>query len=451
MSVLGAAVLCLDAVLFLALPRRWAALALIIGCCYMTRAGVQIGPATFTALRFLVVVGIIRVIARGEWRISVNGLDGLMIAWGVCLIVTVAFHKNPSEQLVNRLGLTFDGWGLYFLFRMFCQSREDLVDLSRMLALALAPLAVIMLLEKATAHNVFSLLGGVSETPVIRDGKVRAQGPFDVSILAGTVAASALPLIVALWRTHRRACVIGFLACVGMVIASTSSGPILTAAWGVLGLFLWPYRRRTRLMRWGLVALYGVLEFVMKDPPYYLMAKIDLTGSSTGWHRSKIMEEAIAHWYEWWIAGTDYTRHWMPYGIQWSADHADITNHYLEMGVLGGLPLMLLFIAVVTKAFSLIGTAAKDVEGQPASENFIVWALGSMLLAHAVTFFSVSYYDQSITFVFLTFAAAAGLQPLAQAAPAVVRQTSTYPAPFKPFKSAVASGTTHVARIRRTV
>ena len=89
----------------------------------------------------------------------------------------------------------------------------------------------------------------------------------------------------------------------------------------------------------------------MKAPAYYLLARIDLTGSSTSWHRAALIDMALGHLSEWWAFGTDHTRHWMPYGVPWSDNHSDITNYYISMGVNGGLPLMLLFIAILAKAF----------------------------------------------------------------------------------------------------
>jgi hypothetical protein len=153
------------------------------------------------------------------------------------------------------------------------------------------------------------------------------------------------------------------------------------------------------------VAAYLALAVVMNDPPYFIMARIDLTGSSTGWHRAELIRAAFAHLSEWWIAGTDYTRHWMPYGINWSPDHSDITNHYLQMGVLGGIPLMLLFGFGVSAGFGLVGRALQN-DATPA-RPFYVWAIGASLFAHALTFLSVTYYDQSIAFFYLTLAATA--------------------------------------------
>ena len=41
----------------------------------------------------------------------------------------------------------------------------------------------------------------------------------------------------------------------------------------------------------------------------------------------------------------------MPTGIHANEFHTDITNHFLQMGVLGGLPLLLVFVLVLIAAF----------------------------------------------------------------------------------------------------
>jgi hypothetical protein len=95
----------------------------------------------------------------------------------------------------------------------------------------------------------------------------------------------------------------------------------------------------------------------------------------------------------------------MPYGVPWSAEHTDITNQYLSMGVLGGLPLMLLFIAILAKGFSYVGQVVRQTPELSREARFMIWALGASLFTHTVTFISVSYYDQSFLFIYLTLAA----------------------------------------------
>jgi hypothetical protein len=393
------------AVLLLALPRRWAAVPLLAGTCYMTLGqAVEVGPLHFTVIRMLIAVGLLRVILRGE-RLAggMNSLDLLMLVWAVWALFASLFFANAGAALVNRLGLVYNACGIYLLFRAFCREPEDAFRLCRSLAVLLAPLAAAMLVESLTQYNVFSALTDSPLLPEVRNGRVRAHGAFSHAILAGTVGACSLPLMAPLWRTERKAAVLGIAACAVMVITSRSSGPILSAAAGLGALGLWHYRERLGLLRWLAVVSYVGLDLLMKAPAYYLISRIDLTGGSTGWHRARLIESAFEHLSEWWLAGTDYTKHWMPTGVDWSGDHTDITNHYLNLGVVGGLPFMLLFIAVLATAFSYVGQALRQAPSK--ATRFLLWALGASLFAHSATFISVSYFDQSFVFLYLTLAA----------------------------------------------
>ncbi|MBW1727688.1 MAG: O-antigen ligase family protein [Deltaproteobacteria bacterium] len=246
----------------------------------------------------------------------------------------------------------------------------------------------------------------MSSSPGIRHGTIRAQGPFAHSILAGTVGAVCLPAMVGVCQFHRKRGLMGVMACVAMVFASGSSGPIMSMIAGVGALVMWHYRSYMRALRWIAILIYVALDLVMKAPAYYLMARIDISGGSNGWHRARLIEMAIAHLHEWWLGGTDYTRHWMPTGVSWSPNHTDITNYYIKMGVIGGLPLMILLIALFAKGFSYVGQIIqRNNIHLPTRYKFMVWCLGASLFAHAATCISVSYFDQSFLFLYLTLAA----------------------------------------------
>jgi len=168
---------------------------------------------------------------------------------------------------------------------------------------------------------------------------------------------------------------------------------------------MWYWRQQIRLFLYLVVLGYIGLDVVMKAPAYYIISRIDLTGSSTSWHRAALINAAVEHFTEWWFAGTDYTRHWMDYGVGWSPDHIDVTNHYLRMGIDGGLPLMLLFILILAKAFSSVGQILQQADKLPsATYPFMIWALGASLFSHAASFLSVSYFDQSFVLLYLTIA-----------------------------------------------
>jgi hypothetical protein len=215
-----------------------------------------------------------------------------------------------------------------------------------------------------------------------------------------------MPLALVLWRNQRAMAIAGLLACGAIVVASASSGPMLSLIFSLTALMLWPWRSRMRWLRWGAVLGYIALDMVMNAPAYFTLARIDMTGSSTGWHRAELIDAAVKHISEWWLFGTDYTRHWMWYGVGWSNNHIDITNFYINMGVYGGLLLMFLFIRVLWKGFVFVGASCNPPHGTPVPGNaFMMWAMGSSLFAHAVTFISVSYFDQSVLFLYLTLAA----------------------------------------------
>jgi hypothetical protein len=211
--------------------------------------------------------------------------------------------------------------------------------------------------------------------------------------------------MIGLWKQHRKAAIAGMTACGVMVLASASTGPIMSSVFAITALLMWPLRHQMRLIRWLAVAAYIALELLMNAPAYYIITYIDFTGSSTSWHRAALIEAALTHLPEWWFAGTDYTRHWVAYGVGWSANHIDITNYYVRMGVDGGLPLMFLFVAILAKGFAFVGKAMRQASDVAPASRFIIWALGASLFSHAASFISVSYFDQSFLFLYLSLAA----------------------------------------------
>lgn len=403
---IGIVFLILNSILLISLPRQWAPLPLLVCACYMPLAqGIKLGPFHFTIFRIILAFGLARIVIRGERLMGgINKLDRIIIIWGCWALVSSFFHADISSAFIFRTGLVYNVCALYFLLRVFCQSMEDVVGFCRITAILLAPVALEMLCEKLTAHNFFSVFGGVAAMPAIREGHIRAQGPFAHAILAGTVGAVCLPLMVGVWRQCLKTSLLGIFACSIMVFSSRSSGPLMSAFAAIGALFMWRFRYNMRAVRWMAVLGYIGLDLVMKAPAYYLLARVDLAGGSTGWHRAELINSAIRHLNEWWLSGTDYTRHWMPTGVSWSPDHTDITNHYLQMGVLGGLPLMFLFIAILAKGFSTVGQLLQFPEDLPQGSRFLFWSFGASVFANAATSISVSFFDQSFVFLYLPLA-----------------------------------------------
>ncbi len=402
MNVMALVFLIISVTSVILMHRKWATIPLLTSCCYMTMGqGVELGPVSLPVYRIVLAVGLLRVIVRREAIVGgVNTIDKLMIAWAAWMVFASFFHEwIPGSGPVYASGFVFNVALVYFLTRVWCSNLSELIAVLRVLAWVIVPVAVAMLAEHIFERNIFGMFGGVSEGVSIRDSKIRAQGPFAHAILAGTVGAVCFPLMVSLWRHYRASATAGLAACSAIVLASTSSGPLMSLFMGIFALLMWYFRPAVWAVRWAAIGVYALAEILMTRPAYYLISKIDLTGSSTGWHRSKLIESAFEHLSEWWAFGTDYTGHWMPYTLD--NQQADITNYYLFIGIIGGLPAMLLLIAIMWRAFVWVGECVGQAPAAIQEYRFLIWCLGAGLFAHAGTSLSVAYFDQSMMFFWL--------------------------------------------------
>lgn len=430
MNVYGASFTLLVCFLQLALPRRWAILPLLLTFALMTRGqALYVMGANFTVLRIVVGIGFLRVLLRNERPAeTLNAIDAWMLVWAFWLLVTATFHVEGS--FILRAGLVWDYLGVYFLSRIFLTATEDVIRAFTMLCFLLIPAAFSMIIEKISGHNAFAVLGGVPEFAAVRaNGQIRASGPYAHAVLAGTVGATLLSLAWCVGKTSRVAAVSGTASGLAIVFAASSSGPMLMAAFTLAGALLWRFRRHLSAIRWLALAGVTALALVMHDPVYFLMAKLDIAGGSTGWYRAQLIRSSIDHIDEWWSVGTDFTRHWMYTGNPANPNSSDITNQYLANGVMGGLPLMAIFILVLLSAFRRVGRAVNTTSNLSAADQYLLWIIGACLFGHAMNFVSVTFWDHSIgSFLFL-LAAISAIQatssaegnPLPQSPPALLR------------------------------
>jgi len=297
-----------------------------------------------------------------------------------------------------RLGDIYTDLGLYYMFRVLLRDAEDVRRFFRSVCILLVPVAAFMVLEKLMGNNAYALLFGDSGEVASRMGHFRARGPFAHPITAGTVGALSLPMALYLFQSKSRAALAGLVASVAIIISSGASGPVMTAVSILFAMSIWKVHRHVITIRRTALLLLVLFELIMRDPVYYLIARIDITGGSTSYYRAALIESAIDHLNEWWLVGTDVTSHWATTQM---GDQTDITNHYIQMAVWGGLPLLLLFVAGLWAAFSCVGSMLRAHANTWPGERLLIWTLGSMLFGHAVTFFAISYFDQAnIIFIY---------------------------------------------------
>jgi hypothetical protein len=398
--------LCMS-ILLIALPRRLAMIPIVAITCYLTLGqAVNIAGLHFTMLRIVVFAGCVRILFRQEYRsIKWVRLDTVMILWILSGTIAYSLLWQTPEAIINRLGIAYDAWGLYFLFRALLKGPADIVRACKIFAYLLVPVAVSMIQERLTGRNLYYVFGGVPEHSTIRDGVLRCQGPFGHPILAGSFGAAWIPMFVGLWwqsRGNRFAALLGFFSATVITGVSGSSGPLMCYTAGVIACAAWPLRKSLRLIRWAAAAALGVLALVMKDPVWFIFARINIFSASTGWHRSNLIDQTVRHFSDWFLVGVKTVE---PWGVWWG----DITNHFIFEGVRGGLMTGLLFLYSVIVAFSTIGLIFSRVRNRPQYDKILVWVLGSTVFAHTVAFLDVAYTDQNVVNWYWTLASVAAL------------------------------------------
>jgi hypothetical protein len=322
---------------------------------------------------------------------NINALDKVFVCWGLCNAIMYTLLWHDIGAFVNRLGFLYSTLGIYFLLRYTIRDREDVIRAIKLLAVLTVPIAILMVMEHATGRNPVSFLTGVTQLSEVRNGRIRAQGPFAHSIIAGTFGAMLLPLFVGLWwqgKGNRLVATLGILSSPVITVMSSSSTPIMTLTAGLIGLCFWPVRKSMRLVRWGLVLFLICLQLVMQAPIWFLMARMSFVLGGTGWHRAELINQFVRHFGEWWLIGTQNN-------ASWGLDMWDSINVYVNAGVEGGLITFILYIALIVCAFKGIGAARAQAAGDLRNER-LTWAIGAALFSNTVAFLGIAYFDQSI-------------------------------------------------------
>lgn len=382
----------------LLVPRRYALTAFVIAACFIpTDQRLIIIGLHFTVLRVLVLAGVIRILLRGEYRhIAWNSFDLMVLAWALCGAIIYVLQWANMAGLINRLGFLFDVLGLYWIFRQYFISSDDMAMTIRSIAVCGLFLSVLVAVEWTTGRNPFAVLG--KEMTTIREGRVRCHASFPHAIMLGLFWANAVPLLTGFLLREKRKIllVFGALAAVFMVVASASSTPIITLGQIILLLLCFKFRRYSTVVFWCAIVALFILHLVMNHPVWHLICRFNVISGSTGWHRFYLIDQAMKHIDEWAVLGTRSTDHW-GYGL------GDVTNQYVLEGVRGGMITLVLFIAMLLaglkRMLNLSLIAATDGDRRAA------WCICAALVGHCLSFIGVSYFGQIIMLLYLTLAA----------------------------------------------
>ncbi len=383
-------------VLILFLPRKYVIVPVLVTT-LLAPLGQQVFAAGFHlfVLRIIILVGCVRMLwtkLSGKTEVAsggFNSVDKAFTLWAIfrALATILLFASIPAVN--GECGFLLDAFGGYFFLRFLIRDCEDITRAVKVLALIALVVAGGMLNEKIHFQNIFGFLGGVPIIPGIREGVIRAQGPFGHPILAGTFGATLAALFFWLWKIakSRFLAVIGVISSAVIAVTAASSTAIMAFVWGIFAICFWPFRKKMRQIRWGILILLISLHLVMKAPVWYLIARVEVVPGSTSYQRAYLIDQFVEHFSDWWLVGSYESE-------DWGADMWDHTNQFVAEGETGGLATLICFIAMVSYSFGRIGRARKVIEGDNEKEWYL-WILGAALFSHIVGFFGISYFDQT--------------------------------------------------------
>ncbi len=312
--------------------------------------------------------------------------------------------------------------GIYFVTRLLIGTIKDLEIAFITLAGICIILSIFVLIESTTYRNYFSIFGGVPEYAIIRFDKLRCQGPFGHSISLGVFAATLVPIFINcifLYSNYFRTIyMVSIISCAFIVFNTGSSTPVATFMPALIMSFMWFMRKHLRQIQIIGLVTYIVFDLITKSPFYHkIMALGSYISGSNLYHRYTLIDKFIANFGEWWLVGVRSTEHW---GIMME----DTANQFVQVGINGGILPLILFISLLFISFREIGKCLKLFTNNKQLMH-LFWGLGTALLAHIVTFFGLSYWDQILV----------GLYSLIALIASTTQQNLVYIQIIKRFKS----------------
>jgi hypothetical protein len=388
---LGIAALLVAIILTLFLQRKYIVVPfLLAGLLVPPWNNLMVAGLNFHADRLLLLAAWVRLLIGGErYPDRLNTLDKVFLAAALTNAICYSLVWRQFGAVVNRAGFLFSALGTYFLLRSLIRDKEDIIRVLKVLAIAVIVLAPLLWYEHMTQHNAFSFLGA-PDSVAIRNNRVRATGPFGSAINAGTMGVMLIPLFVGLWWSRpdsRLLAAFGIASSTIMMFASQSSTPVMTFPAAFLGLAMWPFRDKMRMVRRGIIVMLIGLQLVMKVPIWFVLERAGGLFGGSGTHRAFLIDHFIHHFFEWFLIGTRNN-------VNWGWDMWDVDNAYVGAGVMGGLLGFILFLAIFVYGYKTIGAGWRMAQGSEGDAR-LIWAFGAALFANTIAFFGIVYFDQS--------------------------------------------------------
>jgi len=388
-------------------PAKAFAIYIAVLIVYPTFLVIQVGTLDISLSRIVVAVLLLRCLRDSALKAKFKWcrLDSWIIFFVILsfAIPMIAWRQPIASVLENRSGALLDTFAAYFVGRLCLTDRGAFITTTKWIALALAPVAILGIVESCSGWQPYRQLGVycpwktvVDMRPNLRSGFFRAVGPFSHPILFGATFAMFMPLVY--WLRHERgtwrklAYILTLTAILGAV-SSMASGPWMMIIFMIVFLALERHKHLVKPMVIFVISSCFLIGIISNRPFYHvIVSKANPIGGS-GWHRAKLIDCAIEDFNEWWLVG--YGSRSPDWGKSLGMSWTDITNQYIMFGVQYGILGVVAICGILATSMYMmiqLHRAARD----PVIKS-LCWALGCTIATLAISFNSAAFFGQAVT------------------------------------------------------
>ncbi len=365
----------------------------------------QLGIFDISVSRIVVGVLLLRCLANTRLRGNIKWcpLD-TWVALSVATEIGIALASTRIPMLMvleNRSGWLMDTLFAYMVARFCITNREAMVTTVKWIGIALVPLALLGVIEALTGWQLYFAMMRYCPWELVvhinpRLGFIRAIGPFSHSIMFGAVFVLFLPFVYSLrhernyWRLL--AYILSGVLILG-ALSSMSSGPWMMVLMIIGCLVLEHCKQWVKPLIIFIVVSCLIVEIISNRPLHHVIVSYANPIGGSGWYRAKLIDVAIEHFGEWWLAG--YGGLDPGWGSALGMRQTDITNQYIIVAVRSGLFGLMAFCSMLTVAIFSVVRLYKSEKDLILRSWY--WAMGSLIVVLIISFFSCTFFGQTAT------------------------------------------------------